>query len=54
MLYSLGTKELLLEIDQLKQSINVVVKKKGLIHPDTIKLSQELDRLIFKFQINSC
>jgi hypothetical protein len=38
------------QINQLRQKLIKVGKKKGLTHPETIKYSQDLDKLIIKFQ----
>lgn len=46
----LSLEELEYQIDTLRTRMITVGILKGLIHPDTIKLSQELDILLNKYQ----
>jgi hypothetical protein len=38
------------QISHLRSEMIMVGQKKGLTHPETIERSQELDKLIFKFE----
>ncbi|MED1201971.1 aspartyl-phosphate phosphatase Spo0E family protein [Heyndrickxia acidicola] len=38
------------QISQLRSEMIMVGQKKGLSHPETIECSQELDKLIIKFE----
>jgi hypothetical protein len=38
------------QINDLRQTMIAVGQNKGLNHPDTIKFSQELDKLIIRYQ----
>lgn len=44
------TSELTLKIDKLRKKMIYTGKQKGLCHPETIRYSEELDKLIFKLQ----
>jgi stage 0 sporulation regulatory protein len=50
MLNTIKTNELNNQITQLRQDMIIAGLKKGLNHPETIERSQELDKLIIKFE----
>ncbi|MEC1522603.1 aspartyl-phosphate phosphatase Spo0E family protein [Neobacillus niacini] len=45
-----GTKNLLMKINRLRKKMICIGMAKGLSHPETLKYSEELDELIYKFQ----
>lgn len=45
-----STNELLIEINMLRNNLILIGRLKGLSHPETLRCSQELDDLIYKFQ----
>jgi hypothetical protein len=46
-----STNELLSKINILRKELILIGEYKGLSHPDTIRCSEKLDELIYKFQI---
>jgi hypothetical protein len=48
---SIDTIKLKNEITELRKTMIHTGQKNGLTHPETIKYSQELDRLIYKYQL---
>jgi stage 0 sporulation regulatory protein len=45
------TKTMLIEIQKKRENMIDLVHKKGLANDDTIKCSQELDQLIYQYQL---